>query len=218
MRDGSFVIRPFFDWLDEGGGCDLGEGEVLGGAAGALLPGEEEFSVAIGEAGGGVYVELGEGAVDPVGGAFEFGVGADGGFVDDEVGEGGGAGGDGVGPLGAVLLVGEGWGVAELLEDLGEGGAVGEGGFGLDADLVAGGVDGILVGHALVGEGAEGAVLADAEEMAFGAEVAGGCVVQSIVLEGAGSVEVEAKLGEAGLEGDWIGDGELEFDLGTLHD
>jgi hypothetical protein len=29
---------------------------------------------------------------------------------------------------------------------------------------------------------------------------------------------VEAKLGEAGLEGDWIGDGELEFDLGTLHD
>ncbi len=71
----------------EGGGGDLGEGEVFGGAAGALLPVEEELAVAVGEAGGGVDVEVGEGAVDPVGGAFEFGVVADGGLVEDEVGE-----------------------------------------------------------------------------------------------------------------------------------
>ncbi len=70
---------------DEGGGCDLGEGEIFGGAAGALLPVEEESAVAVGDAGGGVDVEFGEGAVDPVGGAFELGPGADGGFVDEEV-------------------------------------------------------------------------------------------------------------------------------------
>ena len=50
-----------------------------------------------------------------------------------------------------------------------------------------------------------------------GAEVAGGGVVEGVVLEGAGGVEVEAERGEAGLEGGWIGDGELEFDLGALH-
>ncbi len=87
---------------------DFGEGEVFGGAAGALLPVEEELAVAVGEAGGGVDVEFGQGAVDPVGGAFELGVVADGGLVDDEVGDGVGVGADGVGPLGAVLLVDEG--------------------------------------------------------------------------------------------------------------
>src|ERR1700758_3524503 len=104
----------------EDGGGDFGEGEVFGGAAGALFPVEKELAVAVGEADGVVDVELGEGAVDPVGWAFEFGVGADGGFVDDEVGRGVGGGVED-GPLGAVLLVDEGGGVAELSEDLGEG-------------------------------------------------------------------------------------------------
>ena len=124
----------------EDGRGDVGEGEVFGGAAGALLPVEKELAVAVGEAGGGVDVEFGEGAVDPVGGAFEFGVGADGGFVDDEVCGGVGVGTDGLGPLGAVFLVDEDGDVAELLEDFGEGVAFGDGGFGLDADLVAGGI------------------------------------------------------------------------------
>ena len=69
----------------EYGKGDLGEGEILGGTAGALFPIEEEFAVAVGEAGGRVYVECGEGLVDPGGGSFEFGVGADGSFVDDEM-------------------------------------------------------------------------------------------------------------------------------------
>ncbi len=56
--------------------------------AGAFLPVVEKFAVAVGEAGGGVYVQVGEGLVDPGGGAFEFGVVADGGLVDDQVGEG----------------------------------------------------------------------------------------------------------------------------------
>ena len=40
-----------------------------------------------------------------------------------------------------------------------------------------------------------------------------GSVEESVVLEGAGSVEVEAELGKAGLKGCGIGEGEFEFDL-----
>ena len=106
-----------------------------------------------------------------------------------------------MGPLGAVLLIAEGGSVAELVEDLGEGLAVRYGGFGLDADLVASGVDWVLlVGLAFVGDGPETAVLADAEDLVAGAEVAVGGVVEGVVLEGAGSVEVEAESREAGLE------------------
>src|SRR5271170_250823 len=84
FRDRSFggVAMPFWDRSfgdvlegDEGGGCDLGEGEIFCGAAGTLFPVEEELAVAVGDAGGGVDVELGEGSVDPVGGAFELGPG-----------------------------------------------------------------------------------------------------------------------------------------------
>ena len=86
---------------------DFREGKVLGRAAGALFPVEEELTVAVGEAGGGVDVEEGESAVDPTGGAFEFGVAADGGLVEDEVGRGVGCGVED-GELGAVLFVDEG--------------------------------------------------------------------------------------------------------------
>jgi len=184
-------------------GCAyFGEGEVFGRAAGALLPVEEEAAVAFGEAGAGVDVELGEGLVDPCGGAFELGPVTDGGFVDDEVAETGVAGGDGVRPLGAVLLVDEGGGVAELVEDLREGGAFGDDGFSLDADLVACGVGRIVgTGLALVGDGAEWAVLADAQELAILAEFARRSVVEGVVLEGAFGVEVKTERGEAGLEG-----------------
>ncbi len=197
----------------EGGG-DLFEGEVVGGAAGALLPLQEERSVAVGHAGGAVDLELGEDALDPVGGAFEFGEDADGGFVDDEVGAEVLAG-EGLGPLGAELLVDEGGGVAELAEDLGEGGAVADEAFSLDAGLVLG-VVGIL-GHALVGEDAEVTVAAEAKDLAALAQIAPGRVVKGVVLKGAGCLEGEAELGETGLELLGVGDGELHFDLGTLH-
>src|SRR5437762_1361412 len=132
---------------------DFGEGEVFGRAAGALFPVEKELAVAVGEAGSGVYVEFGQSAVDPVGGAFEFDVVADGGFVDEEMAGGVGVGTDGVRPLGAVFLVEEDGDVADLPEDFGEGFAFGDDGFGFDADLVARGVDGgLLVGEALVGD------------------------------------------------------------------
>ena len=151
----------------------FGEGEVFGRAAGALLPVEEEAAVAFGEAGAGVDVELGEGLVDPCGGAFELGPVTDGGFVDDEVAEAGVVGCDGVRPLGAVLFIDEGRGVAELVEDLRESGAFCDDGFGLDADLVACGIGGVVgTGLALVGDGAELAVLPDAEELAVLAQAA----------------------------------------------
>jgi hypothetical protein len=196
----------------------FGEGEVLGWAGGALLPIKEQLSVAVGEAGGWIYVEGGEGLVDPGGGAFEFGIGADWRLVDDEVCHRVGVRACWMRPLGAVFLVGESGSVAELLEYLGHGFAFGDDGFGFDADLVAGGVDGVLlVGKALVCEGAEAAVLAQAEDLFAGAEIAVGSVVEGIVLEGAGSDEVEAELGKAGLERFWIWDGKLEFDLRVLH-
>ena len=73
----------------EDGGCrDFVEGKILGGAAGALLPVEEEAAVAVGEAGGGIDAETGQGAVDPCGWALQFCVVADGGFVEDEVADG----------------------------------------------------------------------------------------------------------------------------------
>ncbi len=135
-----------------------------------------------------------EGLVDPAGGAFEFGIDADGGFVDDEVGQGGAVGADGMGPLGAVLLVGEGGEVAELLEDLCHGVAVGEGGFCLDAGFIAGAGE-VGVGQALVGQGADVAVLAEAKELRAYAEIARGGVVEGVVLEGAWGFEMEARPG-----------------------
>jgi len=140
---------------------------VFGRAAGALFPIEEELAVAVGEEGGGIDVELGESAIDPVGGAFEFDVVADGGFVDEEVRSSIGVGADGMRPLGAVFFVDEDGVVAKLLEDLGERFSFGDDGLGFDADLVAGGVDrDLLFRLAFVSDGAEGAVLANAEDLA----------------------------------------------------
>jgi len=171
----------------------FGEGEVLGWAGGTLLPVKEQLSVAVGEAGGWVDVECGEGLVDPGGGAFELSIGADWRFVDDEMSEGVGVRACWIRPLGAVFLVGESGSVAELLEYLGHGFAFGDDGFGFNADLVASGVDGVLlVGKALVRDGAEIAVLAQAEDLFASAEVAIGSVVEGVVLEGAGSDKVEA--------------------------
>ena len=87
------------------GGGYFSEGEILGGAGGALLPVEKELAVAVGEAGGRVYVECGKSLVDPGGRPFELGIGADGGLVEDEVSDDFGVWACRVGPLGAVLLV-----------------------------------------------------------------------------------------------------------------
>jgi hypothetical protein len=206
------AARHFFSALAGGESYwrDFGEGQVLGRAVRALFPVEEELAVAVSEAGGVVNVERGQSLINPLGGALEFGVVADRGLIDDEMRGGLRVGAGGVGPLGAVLLVDEGRSVAELKKDLGQRRAFGYGGFGLDADLVASGVDGVLlVGLAFVGDGAEAAVLADAEDLAEGAEVAVGSVVEGVVLEGAGSVEMEAEGGKAGLEIDDVGYGDL---------
>jgi hypothetical protein len=174
-------------------GGDLGEGEVFGGAVGALLPVQEELAVAVGEAGRGVDAEFREGLVDPGGWAFELGVVADRGLVDHQMRGDFGVDADGVRPLRAVLLVGESRNVSKLKKYLGEGFALGDDGFCLDADLVASGVDGgLLVGLAFVRDGTERAVLADAEDLPARAEVAIGSVVEGVVFEGARSDEVEA--------------------------
>ena len=44
---------------------DFAEGQVFGGTAGTLFPVEKELAVAVGQAGGGVDIEVGEGAVHP---------------------------------------------------------------------------------------------------------------------------------------------------------
>src|SRR5665213_538880 len=163
---------------DSGG--DRCKDEVFGRASGALLPVQKKRTVAVSDAGCGVDPKLGDGPVDPVGRPFELDVVADGRLVDNQMGGALGI----VRPLGAELFVSEDGSVAELLEDLRERRAVSDGGLGLDADLVARGVDGGLVGLALVGDGTEVAVLADAKELFFYAEIAVGCVVESVVLEG----------------------------------
>jgi len=71
--------------LEDGGCGNLVEGEVFGGAAGALLPGEEEPAVAVGEAGGGIDAERSESAIDPGRRAFQLGIVADGCLVDYEM-------------------------------------------------------------------------------------------------------------------------------------
>ena len=68
-----------------------------------------------------------------------------------------------------------------------------------------------------MGDGVGIAVLADAEDFSTGAEVAGGSVVEGVVLEGAGGLDLKAEGEKAGLEGCGIGDGELYFDLGVRH-
>jgi len=202
----------------EDGRSDLAEGEVFSGAGGALLPVEEEFAVAVGEAGGGVDIEVDEGLVDPGGRSFQLDVVADGGLVDDEMGQDAAVGGSGARPFGAVLLIDESWVVAELMKDLGHRVGVGDRGFGFDADLVAGGIDWILlVGQTLVRDGAEAAVLANAEDLAAGAEVAGWSVVEGVVLEGAGCDEMKTECREEGLKSFWISDGDFELDLRVLH-
>jgi hypothetical protein len=173
---------------------------MLGGAVRALLPVQEELAVAVSQTRGRIDVECGEGLVDPGGGAFEFGIVANGGLVDHQMGGGCRVDVGGVRPLGTVLLVDEGGGVAKLLKDLAESFALRDDGLGLDADLVAGGVDGVLlVGLALVRDRAERAVLANAQDLPPGTEIAIGGVVEGVVFEGARSDEVEAELGKAAL-------------------
>jgi hypothetical protein len=202
----------------QNGRGDVSKGKVFGRAAGPLLPIQKQLAVAVGQAGGGVDVKLGQGSIDPLRGAFKFGVGANRGLVDDEMRGGIGVDADQMGPHGAIFFVNKDGEIAELLEDRRDGTALGNDRFGLDADLVACSVDGVqLVGLALVRHRAQAAVLADAQNLAAAAEIACGSVVKSVVLVGAGGVEMEAEMRKAGLESLWIGNGELQFDLGSLH-
>jgi hypothetical protein len=59
--------------------------------------------------------------------------------------------------------------------------------------------------------------LPDAEDLAPVSKVAAGGVVEGVVLEGAGCVEVKAELRKARLEDGGIGNWELEFSLGVRH-
>ncbi len=76
---------------------------------------------------------------------------------------------------------------------------------------------GAVVGHALVGEGADAAVLAEAEDLAFGRGGRGRECRRGCCARRCGEFRDGSRGREAGLEGFWIGDGELEFDLGSLH-
>ena len=111
-------------------------------------------------------------------------------------------------PLRAELLVHKDSPVAELLEDLSQRMTVGHGRLGLDTDLVAA-VAGSLLRHALMGQRAQVAILPDTQQLRPRPQIAPGGVVQSIVLKGAGRIEMEAKLRKAGLKCGGIGDGEF---------
>jgi hypothetical protein len=104
------------------------------------------------------------------------------------------------------------------VEDGGKRGAVFEKGLSLDTDFIAGrpfllgGMGGTLVGN-----GPKIAIAADAEDLAGGTEDAIGRVVEGVLLEGAGRVELKTEAGKTRLQANGIVDRELEFDLGALH-
>ncbi len=60
--------------------------------------------------------------------------------------------------------------------------------------------------------------MANAQDLPGCAEGAGGGVVEGVLLEGAGRVELESEAGKTRLQACEIVDGELELDLGGLHD
>src|SRR5580693_8582680 len=97
-------------------------------------------------------------------------------------------------PLCAVLLVYEDRIVAQLVKYLRQGRALGNDRLGLNADLVARRVHGVLIRLALVGNGAEVAVLPDAKNLAAQAQLARRCVVQGVLFEGACGDQLEAEL------------------------
>jgi len=105
-----------------------------------------------------------------------------------------------------------------LLEDGAESGAIVDCGFGFDADFVTGCSAAIGPCLALVGDRPERAVLAQAQDLPGFAEGAGGRVVERVLLEGAGGIELKAEAGKARLQTGKIVDGELELDLRALHD
>ena len=69
----------------------------------------------------------------------------------------------------------------------------------------------------LVSDDPEIAVVANAKDLLDGPEGAGGGVVEGVLLEGAGRIELEAETGKTRLQAGEIVDGELELDLGGLH-
>ena len=160
---------------------------MFGSTSGALFPVQEEFAVTVGEAGRRIDIEFGDRPVNPIRRAFELDVVPDWSFVHDQV-----SGSlSGMGPFGAEFFVNEDGGIAELIEDFGERVAVGYGGFGLDADLIAR-VAGALIGQAFVGECTDVAVLANAEELTLGAEIAVWSVEESVVFKGPSGLKMEA--------------------------
>jgi hypothetical protein len=61
------------------------------------------------------------------------------------------------------------------------------------------------------------AILPDAKDLATCTQVPRGRVVQRVLLKRTRGYQLKTKLRKAVLKGFWIGDGELEFDFGSLH-
>ena len=68
-----------------------------------------------------------------------------------------------------------------------------------------------------MGDEVAGAVVAKAEDLAFGAELAIGGVEEGVGFEGAGCFEGEAETIDGSVEGWDVVDDEFEFDFGGLH-
>ncbi len=73
------------------------------------------------------------------------------------------------------------------------------------------------VGNALVGEEPAAVVVADADQFAFGAQGAAGCVVEGVALEAARGYEMEADEVESGFERSGVGNGKLDLGLDSGH-
>lgn len=164
----------------------------------------KEASVAEGNVIGMVHGEKNGHPVNPFRFAFKLGKVADGRFIHDAVAAA-------VAPLGAPFLIAEGGNQPDGSEDLGKVVAVANFCFRFNAMLVRV-FSGTAIGKALVGERAAAGVVADAKNLRAGAHLAVGGVVENVGLEGARSLQDEARGEQTPGEGLKVVD--AEFNLG----
>lgn len=198
---------------------NLRKGQIFGWASHAFFPGQKELSIAVGEAATRIDSKLNERIVNPIRRTLKFGIGSDGSLVYDQMTcRFASLSSNRLRPLGPELFISEDRPVPQPQEYLGHGVPIVDMGLCLNADLVPHGVAfADLVGLPLMRHSPKRTILPQPQQLALITQGACGCVVECVLLECAGSIEAESQGGQHRLEGSRIGDGELQFDLGSLH-
>ena len=196
----------------EGGSRNLIKRQIVGHAMCPVFPREEQLAVAQRNAGCRVDPEQHQHVVDPVGRPFQLRKIANRSLVQDKMGPRN----IGMCVLAPILLVAEGWTVAQTCEDFSERRAVSYFRFRLDPNLIHAGRI-FVIRVPLVRDDVVPAILADPQNLTASLQISVRRVVQSVLLKGSGSLKMETRLVKLPFEG---GEGyyrDLDFDLGALH-